>query len=155
MRKVKIIFIALAAFVMLAQLVRPDLSNPPVNPEERLEASVAVPADIAAVLRRSCNDCHTNETVHPWYSQITPVNWWLKSHFDHGREHLNFSTWALYTQQQKTKKLEEVCEVLESREMPLPSYLWGHREAALTTADSELLCNWARSVRQSLNAGTR
>ncbi|MEQ1765036.1 MAG: heme-binding domain-containing protein [Pyrinomonadaceae bacterium] len=152
MRKtIKIIFIALAVFVMVAQLVRPDLSNPPVNPNERLEASVEVPSDVAAILRRSCSDCHTNETVHPWYSKITPVNWWLKSHFEHGREHLNLSTWAKYTPQQKEKRLEEICEVLESAEMPLPSYLWGHRDAMLTPEDSKLLCSWATSVRMSLN----
>lgn len=152
MRKIlKIVVIVSAVLFLLAQLARPDLTNPPTNPDERLEASVEVPADVAAILKRSCIDCHTNETIHPWYSQITPVNWWLKSHFEHGREHLNFSTWAKYTPQQKEKRLEEVCEVLESGEMPLPSYLWGHRNAALTQDDSKLLCGWATSVRKSLN----
>lgn len=127
------------------QFVRPDMTNPPVNPDERLEASVEVPGNIAAILKRSCNDCHTNETVHPWYSNITPVNYWLKGHFEHGREHLNFSTWARYTPQQKEKRLEEVCEVLESGEMPLPSYLWGHRDAEVSGDDKKLLCDWART----------
>lgn len=140
----KIVAISIAAVFLLAQLVRPDMTNQPVNPDERLEASVEVPADVAAILTRSCNDCHTNETVHPWYSNITPVNWWLKSHFDHGREHLNFSTWAKYTPRQKEKKLDEVCEQLDSGEMPLPSYLWGHRDAVLSEGDKRLLCEWAQ-----------
>lgn len=145
MRKIlKYAVIFLAVLFLAAQFVRPDLTNPPVNPDERIEASVDVPEDVAVILKRSCNDCHTNETVHPWYSNITPVNWWLKSHFEHGREHLNFSTWAKYTPQQKEKRLEEVCEVVESGEMPLPSYLWGHRDAVLTDEDSRLLCEWAR-----------
>jgi hypothetical protein len=152
MRKIlKYTVIVLAVLFLTAQLVRPDLTNPPVNPAERLEASVDVPADVAAILKRSCSDCHTNETVHPWYSQITPVNWWLKGHFEHGREHLNFSTWGQYTQQQKEKRLEEVCEVLESSEMPLPSYLWGHRDAVLSTEDSKLLCDWARATADKLS----
>lgn len=151
MRKVfKVAAISFAVLFLLAQLIRPDLTNPPVDPVERLEASVNVPADVAAIFKRSCNDCHTNETVHPWYSQITPVNWWLYSHFDHGREHLNFSTWAKYTPQQKNKKLEEVCEVLKSGEMPLPSYLLGHRDAVLSPDDSKLLCKWATDTRHSL-----
>lgn len=145
MRKIlKYTVIVLAVLFLAAQFVRPDLTNPPVNPDERIEASVEVPEDVAVVLKRSCNDCHTNETVHQWYSNITPVNWWLKSHFEHGREHLNFSTWAKYTPQQKEKRLEEVCEVVESGEMPLPSYLWGHGDAVLTDEDSRLLCEWAR-----------
>lgn len=146
MRKIlKYAVIALAALFVLAQLVRPDMTNPPVNPQERIEASVNVPSEVAAILKRSCNDCHTNETIHPWYSQITPVNWWLKSHFEHGREHLNFSTWSRYTDPQKDKRLEEICEVLEEGEMPLSSYLWGHRDAVLSAEDSRRLCDWARA----------
>ena len=144
MRKVlKITAISLAALFLLAQWVRPDMSNPPVDPAERLEASVEVPAEVAQILKRSCNDCHTNETIHPWYSYITPVNWWLKSHFDEGREELNFSTWGKYTLQQKKNRLEDICAVVESGEMPLPSYLWGHWDAALSPADSQLLCKWS------------
>lgn len=143
-RILKFMVITVAALFLAAQLVRPDMTNPPVDPTERLEASVEVPADVAAILTRSCRDCHTNETVHPWYSKITPLNWWLKSHFEHGREHLNFSTWGRYTPQQKQKRLEEICEVIESGEMPLPSYLWAHRDAVLSTEEAKLLCEWTR-----------
>ena len=145
MRKLKFLIIGLALLFALAQVIRPGLVNPPVDPGERIEASVTIPQNVAAILKRSCNDCHTNETVYPWYANITPVNWWLKSHFEHGRDHLNFSTWAKYTPQQKEKRLEEVCEVVESGVMPLPSYLWGHRDAALSAEDSKLLCEWAQA----------
>jgi len=156
MRKaLKIVAISFAFLFLLAQLIRPDLTNPPVNPAERLESSVEVPQDVAAIMKRSCNDCHTNETVHPWYSNITPVNWWLVSHFEHGREHLNFSTWAGYTPQQKEKKLEEVCEQLESGEMPLPSYLLGHRDAVLSADDKKLLCDWAKASKLAVETGPK
>jgi hypothetical protein len=143
-KKLKIAIILSALLFLLAQLIRPDMTNPPVDPAERLEATVEVPPEVAAILKRSCNDCHTNETVHPWYSNITPVNWWLVSHFEHGREHLNFSTWARYTLRQKEKKLEEVCEQLESGEMPLPSYVWGHWDAVLSSGERKVLCDWAQ-----------
>jgi len=149
MRKLKFLIIGLALLFALAQLIRPELANPPVDPGERIEASVAIPDDIGAILKRSCNDCHTNETVYPWYANITPVNWWLKSHFEHGREHLNFSTWTKYTPQQQDKRLEEICEVVESGEMPLASYLWGHRDAVLSAEDSRLLCDWARASKNT------
>lgn len=143
--------IGLALTFLIAQFIRPSFTNPPVNASERLEASVSVPADVAAILKRSCSDCHTNETNYPWYSQITPVNWWLKNHIDEGRGEMNFSTWGTYTPKRKAKKLEEVCEQVESGAMPLPSYLWGHRDAALSAEDSKLLCAWATSVRATIN----
>lgn len=144
--------IGLAALFLISQLIRPSFTNPAVNPEERLEASMQVPEDVAAILKRSCSDCHTNETAYPWYSRITPVNWWLKNHIDEGRRELNLSVWGTYTAKRKAKKLEEVCEQVESGEMPLPSYLWAHRDASLSPDDANLLCNWSKSVRQSLTA---
>lgn len=146
-RLLKFVVIGTAVIFLLAQFVRPDLTNPPVEPSERLEASVNVPAEVSAILKRSCSDCHTNETVHPWYSKVTPVNWWLKSHIDEGRGELNFSTWTSYAPRRKEKKLEEICETVESGEMPLPSYLWGHRDASLSSEDKKLLCDWARSAK--------
>lgn len=143
-KKLKYALIALVVLFGAIQLVRPDLSNPPVVEAERIENFVSVPADVSAIFKRSCNDCHTNETVYPWYSQVSPVSWWLKDHIDHGRSHLNMSEWAKYTTQQRTKRLEEICEVVESKEMPLPSYLWGHSDAVLSDGDAKLLCDWAR-----------
>ena len=142
--------ICAAAALLVIQFVRPDFSNPPVIPEEKLEASVQVPTEVAEMMKRSCSDCHTNETVYPWYSQISPVSWWLKDHVDHGRSHLNFSTWGTYTPQQRSKKLEEICEVLESGEMPLPSYTWGHGDAVLSDPEKRTLCDWATSVKQTI-----
>jgi len=147
--------IGLALTFLIAQFIRPSFTNPPVNASERLEASVNVPVDVAAILKRSCSDCHTNETDYPWYSQITPVNWWLKNHIDEGRDEMNFSTWGTYTPKRKAKKLEEVCEQVESGAMPLPSYLWAHRDAVLSPDDAKLLCSWSKSVRESLNGGTQ
>ena len=152
LKTLKYFVIGLAALFLIGQFIRPSFTNPPVNPDDRIEASVDVPPDVAAILKRSCSDCHTNETTYPWYSQISPVNWWLKNHVDEGRGELNFSTWGTYTPKRKAKKLEEVCEQVGSGAMPLPSYLWGHRDAALTAEDSKLLCGWATSVKESINS---
>jgi hypothetical protein len=146
----KYVAIGIAALLLIGQLIRPSFTNPPVDPDERLQASVVVPTDVDAILKRSCSDCHTNETAYPWYSKITPVNWWLKNHIDDGRAELNFSSWGTYTPKRKAKKLEEICEQVESRAMPLPSYLWAHGDAALSADEAKLLCNWATTVRGSI-----
>lgn len=145
-RVVKYIAIVIAVGFLLLQIVRPEMSNPPVVEADRIENFVAIPPDVAAVFKRSCSDCHTNETRYPWYSQVSPVSWWLQNHVEHGRSHLNFSEWAKYTPQQKSKRLEEICEVVESKEMPLPSYLWGHSDAVLNDEDGKRLCEWARGA---------
>lgn len=151
MKILKYVAIGLAALFLIGQLIRPSFTNPPVNPDEKIEASAQVPPDVAAILKRSCSDCHTNETTYPWYSQVTPVNWWLKDHIDEGRRELNFSVWGTYAPKRKNKKLEEICEQVEASEMPLPSYLWAHRDATLSADDVKLLCTWSKSMVQPLS----
>jgi len=141
----KISLIVLAVAFVIGQLIRPDFSNPPITQADTLEATTEVPADVQQVLARSCNDCHTNKTTYPWYSKVTPFNWFLANHINDGRRHLNFSVWNTYKPEKKAKKLEEVCEQLEQAEMPLPSYLWIHRDAVLSESDGKLLCDWAKA----------
>ena len=150
----KITFIVLAALFVGLQFVRPDFSNPAVVESEALRASAVVPDDVARVLSRSCNDCHSNETVYPWYSKVTPFNWFLADHIDAGRHDLNFSVWNTYSQDKKLRKLDEICEQVEHGYMPLPSYLWIHRDAVLGTGDAELLCNWTRMERERISSGS-
>ncbi|MEQ1603680.1 MAG: heme-binding domain-containing protein [Pyrinomonadaceae bacterium] len=147
MKKVlKIVVGLLALGFIVLQFFGIDKTNPPVVQAETLEAAVAVPADVSQILGRACNDCHTNTTVYPWYSNIQPSGWFLKDHIDEGRRELNFSIFNTYSPQKKSKKLEEICEQVESKEMPLPSYLWIHRESTLTESDAKALCSWAKDA---------
>ena len=144
---IKIVALAVVLLFVLIQFVRPDRNNPPVNPNDTLEASMQVPDNVKAVLARSCADCHSNDTYYPWYSNISPVSWFLANHIKDGRKELNFSEWNTYNARKKAKKLEEVCEQVDMGDMPLPSYLWIHRDASLSDEDRKVLCDWANSER--------
>ena len=151
MKKIlKIVLIVLAVAFVIAQFIRPDQANPAINPAETVEASVQVPDNVEAILKRSCNDCHTNTTTYPWYSQISPFSWFLNNHIQDGRRELNWSVWNTYAAKKKSHKLEEVCEQVKTGEMPLPSYLWIHRDAVLQDGDANILCDWANQVRQTI-----
>ena len=149
-KALKIIAVVLFAAFVVIQFFRPDFTNPPVTQAETLEATTQVPENVQAILKRSCSDCHTNETIYPWYSKIQPSASFLKNHIDDGRRHLNFSVWNTYEMRKKRKKLEEVCEQISAKEMPLPSYLWIHRSAALSDEESKILCDWATAEEKRL-----
>ena len=151
-KALKITVIGVAILFVLAQFVRPDLSRPPVVRGQELEATSEVPEHVAAIFERSCNDCHSHNTDFPWYSQVTPVSWWLKDHIEHGREHLNFSVWNTYNTDRKVRKLEEACEQVESGEMPLPSYTWAHGDAPLTVEEIGSICDWTKAESARLEA---
>ena len=150
----KIALIVIVVAFVVGQFIRPDFTNPPVNASETLWASTAVPDDVHQVLVRSCNDCHSNESIYPWYAKITPSNWFLANHISEARREMNFSVWNTYSPKKKMKKLEEVCEQLEQGEMPLPSYLWIHRDAVLSDDERALLCSWAKAERERIETST-
>ncbi len=149
----KILVILIVAGLIVLQFFRIDRTNPEVVQAETLEATLAVPADINAIIGRSCNDCHSNKTIYPWYSTLQPVAWYLKNDIDDGRRQMNFSIWKTYSQKKQSKKLEEICEQLETKEMPLPSYLWIHRNSILSDNDSRALCNWAKMEKAKVDEG--
>src|SRR5947209_17914674 len=64
---------ASVAFIVVfvaAQLVRPERANPATDPGGTIQAHVRSTSGVAAVLDRSCGDCHSNKTVWRWYTQI-------------------------------------------------------------------------------------
>ena len=145
-KALKIVAIVLALGFLSLQVFQIDKTNPPIAHNETLEAVVPVPADISLILARSCNDCHSHKTVYPWYTSIQPNGWFMKGHIDDGRDELNFSIFNTYSPQKKQKKLDEICDQVREGEMPLPSYLWIHSDAALSQSDKDALCRWAEQA---------
>ncbi len=147
----KIVVIGVFICFIALQFFRPDQTNPPIIEAETLESAVQIPENAAAILARSCNDCHTNKTEYPFYSKISPFNWFLARHIEDGRRELNFSIWNTYEPRRKKRKLEQICEQISDGEMPLPSYLWVHRAAKLSDEDVKILCDWTESEKAKIS----
>ena len=142
--------LTLLLLLVAIQLYRPARTNPPANPRKSLQERVDLPPATAALLERSCSDCHSHRTRWPWYSQVAPASWILASHVREARRHLNFSEWGAYDRVQAAHHLEEMCEEVSEREMPLPSYLLLHRAARLSDAEIKTVCDWTREARKAL-----
>lgn len=142
--------VVLFATVVAIQFFRPDFTNPPIVAGQTIEETANVPPDVQMVLSRSCGDCHSNKSIYPWYSQIAPVSWFLANHIKDGRHELNFSEFGTYAPKKKARKLEEICDQVETGSMPLSSYLWIHRDAALSADESRLLCDWAKGEKAKI-----
>ena len=103
----------------------------------------ATSPEVKAVLRRACYDCHSYETVWPWYSRVAPLSWRLARDVREGRAELNFSTWNQYSTQAQVKKLHESWVYETEGQMPPGLYLQVHRDARLLAEDRALLRQWA------------
>lgn len=142
-----VLLLVLVVFIG-AQAYRPDRSNPPSAPGASLVA-LATP-EVAAILDRSCRDCHSNETRWPWYTNVSPTSWLVANHVHHGREHFNYSQWTSIDEDDQDKLLGGMCSLTQRERMPLPSYLRLHRGAKLSPADVKTLCAWSEKMRDML-----
>jgi hypothetical protein len=118
-------------------------------------SNLAMPPEVRALIERSCADCHSNETVWPWYSYVAPVSWLVERDVRHGRDHMNFSRWPEYSFQQQEKLLADIATALKNREMPVPQYAVIHRDARLSDAEIDIVYQWARLERRRVKAAAR
>jgi len=128
---------AIGIALLLAQAVPITRINPPIS------ADVAAPSDVGVLLRRACYDCHSNETVWPWYSRTAPISWLVAHDVHEGRDELNFSVWATYEAAKRRKKLTETLKEVAEGEMPPWYYVLMHPAARLDTGDEGRLRAWA------------
>jgi cytochrome c551/c552 len=108
-------------------------TNPPVTKEPAWNS-----AGTRILFRRACFDCHSNQTVWPWYSHVAPVSWLVQNDVDGGRRHLNFSEWD-HPQRHAT----DVAAQVKQGDMPLWFYLPMHATARLSGTEKEALIDGA------------
>lgn len=106
-------------------------------------SEIDAPADVKAIFRNSCFDCHSNETVWPWYSYVAPASWLLVSDINEGRENLNFSNWGNLDRSKQTKLREEIWEEIREERMPLWQYRILHPGSKLSQEQKNLIRNWS------------
>lgn len=132
----KLILAVLGAAVGLFLLIQlapygRDHDNPPVVSEPSWDSP-----QTEQLARVACYDCHSNETIWPWYSNVAPISWLTQRDVEEGREYLNFSEWG---SGQEGEEAEELVEVVLEGEMPPATYLPLHPAARLSEAEKETL----------------
>jgi Haem-binding domain len=143
--------ILLLIFVVI-QFIRPAKNRADGISNNDISKIYAVPAEVGSILKTSCYDCHSNNTVYPWYAEVQPVAWWLNDHIVDGKKHLNFSEFAGYSLRKQYHKLEETDEMIKNGAMPLNSYLWIHNNASLSDAQKLIVTNWVQTVMGTMKA---
>ena len=150
MSKTKKILIALLAVFIIIQLFRPEKNQSAAESPNDIFAHYQATENTKQLIHTACYDCHSNNTVYPWYAEIQPVAWWLADHVNEGKSELNFSEFASYTPKKGDHKLEELVEKIKEGEMPLKSYTLIHGDARLSDVQRTELSKWAEEVRAQI-----
>ncbi len=138
----KHIFIWTLGTFILLQAIQINIPEPPktIDPKKEIQA----PKEIDSLLKTSCYDCHSYQTTLPWYGNIAPISWEVKSNIKQGRLWLNFQEWSSYSEEKKQKIYKGIVKSISLR-MPIPMYLSMHEEAKLTTKQRKNIKTWAES----------
>ena len=147
---IKKVLIGLLVIFIISQFFPANLPEVIADNPADLLANNDVPKNIEKILRTSCYDCHSNETVYPWYSYVSPVKFLVSKDTRNGRKHLNFSKWEDYSKADKLEALDDIGEEVEEGEMPMKIYPITHPDAKLSDADRETLILWAENFAESL-----
>ena len=126
----KILLIVLVVGFLLIQIV--PFGRAHQNPAVVSEPNWDSP-QTRELAQRACFDCHSNESVWPWYSNVAPMSWLVQNHVNEGRGILNFSDLV------NSGEVDELGEVVREGEMPLASYLMLHPDAKLSDAERQAL----------------
>ncbi len=141
------ITLGLLGVLILIQFIRPTRNSSTEESPNEISKYYQVPADIHTILKKSCYDCHSNNTKYPWYANLQPVGWWLQNHVNEGKRELNFSEFGTYAEKKAKHKFDEIEEMVKEGEMPLPSYTLIHRDAQLTPEQSSAIASWAGALK--------
>ena len=145
-RIIRMVLFSLLVLFVLAQLIPYGRNH--TNPSTRVEPAWDSPAtrDLAV---RACYDCHSNETVWPWYSRVAPASWLVQRDVDKGRHELNLSEWD-----RPQKEAHEAPEMVQKGKMPLWYYLPAHPAARLSDAErATLIAGLKATLGGELEAG--
>ena len=144
--------LAAVLVVIVAQFIPVPRTNPSVDAAQTINARITLPPEVSRAFERSCQDCHSNRTVWPWYSHVAPASWLLARHVNQGRRELNFSEWGQYPARRRDRKLKEICEQVRRGEMPQTSYTLLHSQAKLSDQDKQAICAWTEAARKAIVA---
>lgn len=143
--------------ILLVALIAIQFFRPPVNkgsqdqPDD-ISKIYPMPSDVQNTLQVACYNCHSNNTDYPWYYNIQPVAWFMSSHINEGKHHLNFNEFKSYDVFEQASKLKHISSAVTKGWMPIDSYKWMHSEARLSEQQSKAVADWATGLRDKILA---
>lgn len=137
----------LLAFIAI-QFIRPARNQSGQVLQTDIANTIEIPSNVYVLLKNACYDCHSNNTIYPWYSNIQPVAWLLAKDIKNGKAKMNFSEFGSLSRRKQISRLKEMENQIKDNEMPLPSYQLMHKNARLTLEDKTLLIDWIEKTNQ-------
>jgi hypothetical protein len=132
------------------QFIPVSLNQSNIIPKEDIINAYEPPKEIANILKSSCYDCHSNNTIYPWYSKLQPLAWLMEKHIREGKDELNLNEFTSYSIRRQRSKLKSVISQVKKDEMPLNQYTLMHKDAILSDQMKTQLISWIEQLKDSI-----
>ena len=152
-KALKYLAVGFLLVLILIQFIPVDLPENNSDHSKDMVRTENAPDEVKFILSKACYDCHSNQTVYPWYTKVAPASWLVAKDTREGRDELNFSEWAELSKRKKIKILNELAEEVEDKKMPLKIYTVVHRDAILTDEEISTLMSWTKSQSDKIMGG--
>jgi hypothetical protein len=143
---------ALVIFFIVIQFFHPEKNISSTQSPNHITKQFTLPVEVEKTLKKSCGDCHSNNTSYPWYFNVQPVAWWLADHIEEGKREVNFDEFATYSLRRQFKKFKEIKEQVEEDEMPISAYTLLHRDAVLSAEQKQAVIKWTEYMMNEMKA---
>ena len=144
MSRFKKVLITIGIALIAIQFIHPAPNKSDNELVADISKTINIPDSVQAILKNACYDCHSNNTVYPWYSNFQPMAWFMAGHIKEAKEKLNFNEFGSYSTRRQISKLDGIANSIKDESMPLSSYKLMHKSANLNADEKELLIKWAQ-----------
>ncbi|MDD3722967.1 MAG: heme-binding domain-containing protein [Lutibacter sp.] len=146
MKVLKIILLIMLLVFVGIQFIPTNRNQSNIVPATDLMMVYNVPKKVEVIFKTSCYDCHSNNTVYPWYNKIQPISWMMQGHIKEGKTELNFSKFGSYSERKQKSKFKSILSQVKDGEMPLSSYELMHKNAKLSENDKKDIEDWVNKM---------
>jgi hypothetical protein len=122
----------------------------PFGPVRDNRSTAALPD--MPLLRRSCQNCHSERTEWPLYSYLPGAGWLVEKDVADARMNMNLSRWAQYSIDERMGLLASIAAEVRSHQMPPARYTFLHPQAHLSDDDIQQIYEWTKRQRNILRA---
>jgi hypothetical protein len=107
---------------------------------------------VKPIFQKKCFDCHSNQTIYPWYYIIPFIKNSMDEHIEEGMNNFDLSDDYPFSGvgDSEDNILERLRETIISNDMPMLSYVIFHWDSSLTDVDKNIILSWIDSSRNLL-----
>jgi hypothetical protein len=143
-----LVIVAAALGLRALRPPRPPFKRPPtlgaLDPKAVARVSASYNKDVQPLFKAACFDCHTTQTVWPWYHALPGVKQYIEHHAQEGLHDLDITDGVPFKGDAPLdRQLLRISRQVGRGGMPLWDYKLMHPDARLTDEQRATIVAWA------------